>query len=232
VRFVSGGHLDLDEKTTLFVEADGGKRGDRVAAVHVAIQSGAATGELGGDDAPIKLRTSEGEVRLGAEGQSEFRLSPTGDGVVDVAVNKGEMIVKRSDGERRIGPKIEPVVTEPVAKPPTSPGTVRPIVRVPPKAKPERITFPSSVSPKVDARFKCAFGLDIPLRWNTVPGATKYRVVVAKDMSFRSVVLNKEVTATNVSFTPMGPGTYAWRVAARNARGYSEFGFARRIFCY
>lgn len=228
VRFVSGGHLDLEEKTTLFVEADGGTQGDKVAAVHVAMQSGAATGELEGADAPIKLRTSEGDVRLGATDRSEFRLSPSGDGTVEVAVNKGEMIVRRRDGERRIAARpTEPVVEEP---PPKVAPRPRPIVRKP-RPKPARIAFPSSVSPKVDARFKCVSGLAIPLRWNPVAGATRYRVVVARDMSFRSVVLNKELTATQVSFFSKGAGTYVWRVAARDARGYGEFGFARRIFC-
>ncbi len=227
VRFVSGGHLDLDEQTTLFVEADGGKRGegDKVAAVHVAMQSGGAWGELdGASDAPIRIRTSEGDVRIGggSGAPSEFRIKPSEGGTIEVAVSKGQLIVKSGTGERRL----EPVkaVTDPIPE-------KRVFVKPKPKPVLDAIRFPQSTSPKIDARFKCMFGLEIPLRWNAVTGATKYRVVVAKDMSFRSVVLNTELTATQIAFAPKQPGTYAWRVAARDARGYGEFGFARRIFC-
>ncbi len=225
VRFVSGGHLDLDEQTTLFVEADGGKRGDKVAAVHVAMQSGAARGELdGASDAPIRIRTSEGDVRIGGgDGAlSEFRIKPSEGGAVEVAVSKGSLIVNTGSGERRL--EAVKAVTDPVPD-------KRPVFKPRPKAVGSAIGFPESVAPKIDARFKCNFGLEIPLRWKPVTGATKYRVVVARDMSFRSVVLTNELTATQISFAPLAPGTYVWRVAARDAKGYGEFGFARRIFC-
>lgn len=224
VRFVSGGHLDLDAKTTLFVEADGGKRGDPVAAVHVAMQSGGASGELDGSDAPIRIRTSEGDVRIAGAGKSQFKLAPTKDGAVEVAVDQGELIVKSSTGERRIEAVKKVAITEP-----TQDKRLPMIVR--PKPATASIGFPQSVSPRIDARFQCMFGLEIPLRWNTVAGATKYRVVVAKDMSFRSVVSSVELTGTQLAFAPKQPGTYVWRVAARDKRGYGEFGFARRIFC-
>lgn len=225
IRFVSGGHLDLDAGTTLFVEADGAKRGDQVEAVHVAMQSGTASGELDGADAPIRIRTDEGDVRI-AGSNSQFRLSSSAGGAVAVAVDRGELIVKSGSGERRIeAAKVTPEVTPPIAP------DRRPLPAIKPKPPADRIGFPQSVSPRIDARFKCMFGLDIPLRWSAIAGATRYRVVVAKDMSFRSVVLAKEVTGTQLAFTPSGPGTYVWRVAARDRRGYGEFGFARRIFC-
>ena len=226
IRFVSGGHLDLDAKTTLFVEADGGKRGDPVAAVHVAMQGGGASGELDGSDAPIRIRTSEGDVRIAGAGKSQFKLAPTGDGAVEVAVDQGELIVKSSTGERRL----EAVKKDAVAiTTPTQDKRLPMIVKPTPATA--SIGFPQSVSPRIDARFRCVFGLEIPLRWNAVAGATKYRVVIAKDMSFRSVVSNQELTGTQLAFAPKQPGTYVWRVAARDKRGYGEFGFARRIFC-
>lgn len=224
MRFVSGGHLDLDAKTTLFVEADGGKRGDQVAAVHVAMQSGTASGELDNTDAPIRIRTSEGDVRIAGAGKSQFKLSPSANGTVDVAVDNGELIVKSTAGERRI---------EPVKKPASStvPKPDRPTFLPRPKPPTVAIGFPQSTSPRIDAKFKCMFGLEIPLRWTAVPGATKYRVTVAKDMSFRSVVTSQELAGTQFQFAPKQPGTYVWRVAARDKRGYGESGFARRIFC-
>lgn len=224
IRFVSGGHLDLDAKTTLFVEADGGKRDDNNAAsVHVAMQSGTASGELDGGDAPIRIRTDEGDVRIAGAGKSQFKLTPSSGGAVEVAVDTGELIVKSGTTERRIEAKVKPVVAPPAPD-------KRPFI-IKPKPITVAIGFPASVSPRIDAKFKCMFGLEIPLRWNTVPGATKYRVVVAKDMSFRSIVMNQELSGTQLAFAPKQPGTYVWRVAARDKRGYGEFGFARRIFC-
>jgi hypothetical protein len=220
IRFVSGGHLDLDEKTTLFVESDTVKRG--VAGVHVAIQSGGASGVLDGSkDAPIKLRTREGEVRIAGTEGTEFRLKPTTDGAVDVAVSKGELVVRTGTGERRIAPpKADPIVPKPVVP--------RPYV---PRPKKDAIAFPASTAPRIDARFKCLAKLDIALAWQPVTGATQYRVIIARDLSFRSVVSSKEVKTPGFTFRPPGPGTYVWRVAARDVRGYGEFGFARRIFC-
>jgi hypothetical protein len=223
IRFVSGGHLDLDEKTTLFVEADTAKRAvnGKVAGVHVAMQAGGASGVLESKDAPLQIRTSDGEVRIaGSDGAgSEFRLKPTTDGAVEVAVQKGELVVKGGGGEKRLGtgkpdPKLDPKT--PIA----------PIVK-----KKDTIAFPSSTSPRIDARFKCFALLEIPMRWSAVAGATGYRVLVARDLSFRSVVAVKDVKDTSFVFRPPGPGTYVWRVAAKDARGFGEFGFARRIFC-
>jgi hypothetical protein len=224
IRFVSGGHLDLDEKTTLFVEADTAKRtaGD-LAGVHVAMQSGGASGVLDGTkDAPLKIRTSDGEVRIaGNDGDAEFRLKPTADGAVEVAASKGQIVVKGTGGERRIE----------AGKPEPPKGPVAPKAPyVPPRPK-NTIPFPSSTSPRIDARFTCLALLEIPLRWAAVPGATAYKVIVARDLSFRAIVAAKEVKDTSFVFRPPGPGTYTWRVAARDARGYGEFGFARRIFC-
>ncbi len=223
IRFVSGGHLDLDEKTTLFVEADTAKRaanGD-VAGVHVAMQTGGASGVLDGTkDAPIAIRTADGEVRIAGTGaSSEFRLEPTKDGAVEVAVSKGELLVRSGTTEKKLD-----------AKPP-APEPVKPKVLIPPRPKRDGIAFPSSVAPRIDAHFQCLLLLDIPLQWQPVAGATKYKVVVARDLSFRSIVSAKEITQTRFTFTPPGPGTYVWRVAARDARGYGEFGFARRVFC-
>jgi hypothetical protein len=228
IRFVSGGHLDLDEKTTLFVEADGSKRvGDNATGVHVAMQTGAASGQVdGATDAPIRIRTSEGDVRIEGAGASEFRLKPADDGTVELAVSKGELRVKSDASERRMVPEtVEPAVER---KPPVADKPVARPFRPKPRVSP--IAYPQSVAPAIDARFTCT-GQNIPLRWNKVTGAAKYRVVVAKDMSFRSVVMRKELATTEVAFAPKARGQYVWRVAARDARGYGEFGFARRIFC-
>jgi hypothetical protein len=227
VRFVSGGHLELDPSSTLFVEADGAKRG-----VHVALQAGAARGSHDGDhDAPIALRTADGEVHITGAGSSDFRISSTQNGSVDLSVSRGKLVVRSDAGETNLepAPPVEPVAAAATAPPlkPEPSTRPRPIVR----AKPARIGFPQSIAPKIDARFRCLMLIDVALKWSAVPGATSYKVMVARDLSFSSVVTTRDVKTTSFTFNPPGPGTYVWRVAARDARGYGEYGFARRMFC-
>ncbi len=231
IRFVSGGHLELEPSSTLFVEADRGKRtaSGEAIGVHVALQAGGARGTHdGGRDAPISMRTSDGEVRIAGTGNSEFELRSAENGSVDLVVSKGQLVVSSDAGEKKLdaGPTVAAV--EPAVNPPVRPDRVaRPIVR----PKPERIGFPQSIAPKIDARFRCLMLITVPLKWTAVPGATGYKVMVARDLSFRSVVAVREVKTPSFTFAPEQPGTYVWRVAARDGRGYGEYGFARRMFC-
>ena len=172
------------------------------------------------------MRTGEGEVKIA--GTSEFRLTSAQGGSVDLAVNKGQLRVVSAAGEKTLEPA-QPAVAVAPQPPAPEPVAVRP--RPIARPKPTRIAFPQSVAPKIDAHFTCLMLRDVPLKWTSVAGATGYKVMVARDLSFRSVVDVREVKTTAFSFTPPGPGTYVWRVAARDARGYSEYGFARRMFC-
>ena len=221
IRFVSGGHLDLDATTTLLVEATVAKGdGGRPAGVRVAVQSGGASGVLDGrSDAPIMIRTKEGEVQIGAakgKPSAEFRLKPGENGSVEVAVSKGELVVRSDTSESRLdagtGDKLK--------------------AKFKPRLASDAIGFPISTSPKIDARFPCSKELKIDLVWAPLTGATGYRVVVARDLSFGTIVSSNDVKQTHSRLTLSAPGQYVWRVAAKDVRGkYGEFGFARRLFC-
>jgi len=226
IRFVSGGHLDLDEKTTLLVEASAIKQTGGAEGVRVAVQSGGARGVLDGtSDAPLVIRTKEGEVRIAAargKPSAEFRLKPGTNGSVEVAVSKGELLVRSESAAGDVERTIE---ADPVTEP-------RPKPRPKPRKPAPPIGFPQSQAPRIDARFSCTPGLRIELSWSPLTGASGYRLIVARDMSFRSIVSSTDLEQTRFTLTPPTAGTYVWRVAARDARGrYGEFGFARRIFC-
>jgi hypothetical protein len=71
----------------------------------------------------------------------------------------------------------------------------------------------------------------VALSWKAVPGAVGYRVQVARDLSFLELLRSEDVTDTGYAFRPGEAGTYAWRVAARDAAGrMGEYGFVRRLF--
>jgi len=73
--------------------------------------------------------------------------------------------------------------------------------------------------------------MTIRLAWRQVPGASGYRIQLGHDLAFQAIDLSRELTATELSFTPKGPGMQSWRVAARDAEGrYGEYGFARRFY--
>ncbi len=227
IRFVSGGHLDLDAATTLLVEATAAKNVAGETGVRVAVQSGGASGVLDSkSDSPISIRTREGEVRIGpARGTStaEFRLKPGENGAVEVAVSKGQLVVRSDSEEHNVGsdPGDPTRPAEPKAKP-----------KYRPRVAPVPVGFPTSTAPKIDARFSCTPALRVELEWSAMTGAKAYRVVIARDMSFSSIVASAESKQNHFTFAPSGSGTYVWRVAAKDGRGkFSEFGYARRIFC-
>gem|GEM_PF-408667 len=64
----------------------------------------------------------------------------------------------------------------------------------------------------------------IALKWSAKSDATKYRLLLAKDRQFDSLVLDQELAATQEPLSEGLPaGTYYWKVAAGNANGFGLF---------
>lgn len=103
----------------------------------------------------------------------------------------------------------------------------------PAKAPVVKLAAPETLAPRNDARFSCAaFGTEIELVWNAVPGAAGYTVEVARDASFQSVAATIAVDGTVATFWPLTPGTFVWRVSTRDASGaQGEYGSARSFIC-
>jgi hypothetical protein len=60
--------------------------------------------------------------------------------------------------------------------------------------------------------------------WNTVTGATKYRIQVATDPQMKKLVLNdSSLTVTTKKLAEKDTTTYYWHVQARNAKGWGQY---------
>lgn len=219
LRFLSGGHLDLDERSVILVEAAPPEKGETEATLRVSLASGSAHGELDGT-ATTRLLVASSEKGVASivadpgSGPVEFRLSKTSGGV-DVAVGSGKLKIEAEGAATNVAA-----------------GEVVELGGSGVKKVGKLIDYPESRSPGIDARFQCAQGLEIPLSWVPVPQAAGYRVEIASDMSFNSLVDTFDVVEPITHFAPREPGVFVWRVAARDAdKRQGEFGFARRIYC-
>jgi hypothetical protein len=206
IRFSAGGFLELREATTILVDTA------------LSIESGSlvAITEPGGGPIVVKAKDgSKARIVAGAgEPTAQIRLTAAGDNL-EIAVTKGTINVVTTDGEQ-----------------PIAAGEARDLGGQKISAPVKLIAFPRSLSPGVDARFKYVADMKVALTWRAVPQAARYRVQVARDTEFETLVLDTAATATSSAFVPDALGTYVWRVAAVDAEGrLGEFGFVRRIYC-
>ena len=84
------------------------------------------------------------------------------------------------------------------------------------------LTSPALLSPKDGAAY--AFQSKIPrveMTWKQVERATDYRILVASDASFKSIFADEKVKGTSLTLTNLPPGTYYWRVSARDSEGFT-----------
>jgi hypothetical protein len=223
VAFVSGNGLELEEQSSAVVDvaraaeiAGGAATGERVT-----LGSGVARGFFAeapaAGAAPLRIRTAAGDdaqlAPVAGKGAVRFRLTATGGGT-EIAVTDGEARVGARGGQVSLaaGRAVEV----------RADGVGAPV---------ELIDFPPSLRPGVDARFPLSPGLRVALAWEALRAASGYRVQIARDLSFREVVLARNVAEPELGFTPPAAGMYAWRVAARDAAGrQGEYGFARRVY--
>ncbi len=224
VEFLSGNGIELEEGTTAVVDvAPVARAGGAVppASERVEVHRGVARGffseKAGVPVVPITIRTPGGkEARLApaaAAAGVRFRLTASASGT-EIAVTSGSASLAGTAGEVSL-----------------SAGKAVDLAGDGFGAQVALIGFPDSLQPTVDARVEIGPGLPVRLRWKRVDGATGYRVQIARDLSFREVVMARDVTDPAAAFELVGEGMYAWRVAARDADGhYGEYGFARRLY--
>jgi hypothetical protein len=226
IEFVAGGGLELEELALVVIDTAApapGQPGEAGPAdTRVAVKEGVVRGFLPeapaqGPAAAIVVATGDGaEVRLAARAgeKAAFRLTRKERGT-ELAVTGGKATLRGAGGEAALVAGQATVAS--------AAGLGEPA---------ELIGFPPSLEPGIDARFQLVPELNVRLAWKPVPGATAYRVQVARDLSFQRVVVSVSVEGTEVSFAPKEPGMYAWRVASVDGqRRQGEHGFARRLYC-
>jgi hypothetical protein len=227
VEFVAGGGLELEELALVVIDAAPpapAQAGQPAPApdTRVAVKEGVVRGFL--PEAPaqgaapgIVVATGDGaEVRLAARPgeKAAFRLTRK-EGGTELAVTGGRATLRGAGGEATLV---------------SGQATVASAAGLTEAA--ELIEFPPSVEPGIDARFQLVPELSVRLAWKPVPGATAYRVQVARDLSFQRPFMGVTVEGTEVSFAPREAGMYAWRVASVDGgRRQGEYGFARRLYC-
>ena len=217
VEFLSGGGLELEPKTIVVVDRPPSKKPGEFATPRVALQQGSVHGFLTEDDDAPTLTTADGrEVKLSpAPGQTaEYRLEQR-NGTTEIAVLDGAARIETEAGEQKlVAGQFARLGASGVAEEPE-----------------QLIAFPLSIEPVPDARFRGLSELSVELSWREVPGASGYRVQVARDLSFKDLMVNEDVAKPVHTFQPGETGMFVWRVASRDRDGrLGEYGYARRIF--
>lgn len=220
IEFNSGESLDLGEDALIIVEQQPAHEDAGVPLASVEVQSGEVRGELPKKRASagrLVLKTKEaGDVSLSSDSKEgvKFRITRGAKGS-EIAVTEGSAKLHTSSGERALSSgKAATIATG---------GAIEEF---------SLIDFPTSVEPGIDARFKFKPGMAVSLVWRSVEGASGYRVQIAEDLSFHSLISDTPIAGTEYTLSPGKEGIYAWRVATKDAQGhYGEFGFARRVFC-
>jgi hypothetical protein len=90
---------------------------------------------------------------------------------------------------------------------------------------------PPSAAPVVKTVFSDTMGTSIPLAWDSVASATRYRIVVSNDSTFVSALTDTTVEHTLKHFAGnLTPGAVLWlRMCAVNSSGSGPWTMARRF---
>lgn len=206
VELLAGGRLDLSESAVVVIEPPASPTEPVVArkGSTIGVEEGEVRATLVAADAPLTVKRSTGAAQV-LDSPAVYRLVA---GPQDAGVE-----VTRLDA--------------PAPETTLAPDAPPPAVRVAPAPS----TFPSSLTPGIDARLKFDPRGWVRLTWSPVPGALRYRVQTARDWSFTVETRNADVEGTSWLMRPDGVGLYVWRVAAVSQSGQlGEFGFARRLF--
>jgi hypothetical protein len=218
LQLLGQGYLDLGPESTVLMDHDGeGATRTLLVRLERGSARGATTATKEGAT-PIVIQSIDGSrarLRAAEDGKPmEFRLTGRDSGKTELAVLKGSARVANAQGE---------VVLQD--------GTAIDVDEKKPNEVVQLLAFPKSLRPGADARYQFAKGAKVRLEWAPVPQASSYVLEIARDLSFEDVLSSSTLTGTKHAFAPEDEGTYAWRVAARDAGGrQSEFGFARRFF--
>lgn len=216
VAFDVGGWLDVDESSTVLIEAprvDDGKGGTRVASgwqvtrgiVRVVAQPGV----------PLRFVTPDGKttvVTARGDKPTSLRLKARADGSLEVAVLDGQARIRT--GSKGLDLDKNELVE-------LAQGKVGERQRL--------LPFPALVAPAVDASLH--EGKALSLQWTPVVGAQSYWVQLSASLVFDQKLVNKLVSTTKLEVQNLPAGKYVWRIASVDKEGHqSEFGFARRFF--
>lgn len=214
--FFAGSEMVLEASATVKVEEPREEGGSLLG--QIALHDGVVRGGFEeGSARPLIVGTPDGRrvVLVPSGGGIDYRLTVGGEGKVEIAITKGEARVIDMQGrEVTLGAGQAQDVAEGAL--------LGELV--------ELVPFPELIAPGVDELVRRDADGGVALTWSAVPRAARYRVEIAAEQSFGSLVGEAVVESARFSFVPPRPGPYFWRVASRDERGREgELGFARRF---
>ncbi len=201
LRFSDKRFIELPEHTTIIVDSE------------ITIESGSLVAVASGGET-LRVKAADGTVAqitpTGDGGTSELRLTPSKTKGLEIAVTKGTVRVITGAGEQAVAA-----------------GEASDLVN---NRTTSVVKLLASPTLSTDAKLVVTTGAAAHLSWGGVPGAARYRVQVALEPSFRSRLIDRELTDPTLDFTPDKPGAYVWRVASIDEQGrVGPFGEVRRL---
>jgi len=209
IGFEGHGEVTLGENSLLVVGAAPSEEAARRGDVSLLVSSGGLRGTLGGQrgsSGEFQVLTPGGSARIGAGTPStELQVSVNPDRSSTFAVYSGTTEITAAGHTVTLRPNQAVTVM-----PGTAPGE--------PVALP---VAPVLADPAAHAQVPCR---NVPpllaFSWQPVPGASGYRVQIARDSGFKSLVDDDRVFSTGFAQGNLEPGNYFWRVSAM--RGSAE----------
>lgn len=223
IEFLSGTELRVEPSSLVVLEDPSEVPGaDRIVGL-VAIRSGEVKGRVyaGGSKRDVVLRTPGGSrvkiSPLSGETGVDYRASANEEGDVRLAVTAGRAEITAEDGtavtlargqahDLRSGRLVGEVVVLPGVPVPIAP--------------------PPGAELAIDAEG----GGSVRLEWRAEGAAAGYRMELAEDEVFLSIVQESITTETRIEARLPKPGRYAWRVRAQDEHGYESEPSAPRAF--
>ena len=211
VSYLNGARLELGEQTLVIIQVLQNKAEGQTVRWGARIEKGTARGVLRpGARLEVVGPNGERSVISATSQPVRLRLRAQKSGAIEFASLEGAAQVA-------IGGKVVEIAPRQAVS-----------LRAKSLARVESLPgYPELELPAIDARLGAG---EVRFRWRPVPGATRYRLQLARSVEFREIVGEAENDAPNWASARLGPGAYAWRVCAVTRSGLEgEYGFARRF---
>jgi hypothetical protein len=211
IRFADGMHISVRPDTLITIVESSRNPFSQQQRTALAVQSGEANFQTAARNGSTTISTPTLRTDAGRDTAGNIQVAESGE--TGLRIFKGE-----SKAETRSGQKIAIGANQGLTV--DAAGTAGPTVDLP--------TVPLLTAPpnRADIAYEDLTGSVTLLVWNSVPGASGYRVVVDYSPSFARPLYDRQGhRPTQLEMRGLEAGSYYWKVAAIDARG-SEGGFS------
>jgi len=208
ITFQDDNRLWLDENSLVVIQrpTKGPARSRRASLTVLGGRVRGSVRPAGGKDGgkaralDVELVGGPAQIRSSATGEAtEFSVQVNADQSSTLAVLSGLAEIERAGRTVRLGPQ-EALTIDPA-------GVAGEPVRIP---DPPSLRFPDDGLVHTEGPSTPS----LEFRWDALPGADAYRLVIARDAEFTDVAFDSRSAATVTRPANLGPGRYFWRVSA------------------